>query len=712
MSRDLETTGEAWMETDEPQGKPSGPNPVLLIHRALRGRYALAFGLGAALAAPGALVGYKLMPPVYTSTGMVTIDPTQTTILERNEANEAITGFDSFVRSQARTLQSPRVMQNAAIILAERGLWSADNAGRARLSGLVEVSVPRSSRDMFVSVTHSSPRLAQEIANAVLTSYIDVAVTSADAEWKSREDALEAIIRNAELERNAHLNNVRSLTEAEGTADLERHRLYVQQQIESIDREIQALRIELAAFGESDPQEPTPVEPRVLTVDDFAQVDPELQDLLSQQRAIEQRLSSLALRVTEKHRDRLAAQNELDLVQGRVAKRLEELQAMGLTQAVGGVGLAGKWQRLAVLEAIRADRTNDAKRLSVQTVQIQREQDAAAAAEDRLQRASLRLQSLRTERSYQNEGRIRISQQADTPFQPSQDRRKPLAAMGAGGGFALSLAVFAGLGIVRSRYRYVSDLEDETSAPPVLGLVPEVEKGRIEGDEAAQAGVHQIRSLLESSSHAGGARIFVITSATAAEGKSTLAAALSASMAQAGRQTLLIDADLVGRGVTGRLAAQSLPGLSDRVLHAHDNAEIHEVEGRPNLDLMPAGVASGFNPEQLSGRAMADLLAPLRTRYESIVIDTGPILGSLEANAVVPLADHVVLVVSRGQNTRLVKVAVDRLRRFQAGRIGLVFNRAARADIERSTSAASISVRSRAASRPAPQTPPALSAGT
>lgn len=709
MSRDQETQPDVWMETDEPQAKAAGPNPLLLVHRALRGRYVIAIAIGAALALPGAIVGYKLMPPAYTSTGLITIDPTGTTIIERNEANEAITNFDSFIRSQARTLQGPRVMQNAAIILAERNLWTADNVGRSRLANMVQVSVPRGSRDMFVSVTNRNPRLAQEITNAVLTAYIDVAVTSADAVWKSREDALEAIIRNAELERTTHLNNVRSLTEAEGTADLNRHRLYVQQQIESLDREIQALRIELVNFVDSGPADDSGGEPRALTADDFVQIDPELQDLMGKQRAIEQRLAALALRVTEKHRDRVTAQNELDLVRSLIDQRVEELQSMGLTQSGGGVGMGGKRQRLSMLEALRTERTNEAKRLSVQAVQIQREQDAAMAAEARLQSASLRLQGLRTERSYQNEGRIRISQQADTPFRPSQDRRMPLAGMGAAGGFGLSLAAFAAYGIVRSRYRYVADLEDETSAPPVLGLVPEVENGRIESDEAAQAGVHQIRSLLESMSDDSTGRVMVITSATAAEGKSTLAAALAASMAHAGRHTLLIDADLIGRGVTSRLSARNLPGLTDRVLHAHDNGEIHEVEGRANLDLMPAGVADQFQPEQLSGRVMANLLGVLRTRYDAIIIDTGPILGSLEANAVVPLADHVVLVVSRGQNTRLVKVAIDRLRRFHAGRIGLVFNRAAKVDIERSTSAASISVRSRAASRPNQAS--ALSAG-
>lgn len=710
MSSQQDPHLDAWMEPEAPQGQGHTTNPVLLVHRALRGRYVLAIAIGALLAIPGALVGYKLMPPVYTSTGVITVDPTKPKLIYTNEVNEAITAFESYVRSQARSLESPRVMQNAADRLARDGILPAsDTYNWVRLQRATTVSVPKGGRDMIVRVTMTDRRLATASAQAILSAFDQISEQDADAVWVSRAEALNKIVDAAVVNRDAELQRARELELSRNTVNLERRRLFVQEQIEALDKQIQSIEIEVPALAGTEPQEGAEAQTRELTADDYAAVDTEMADLVAQRRSIEQKMASLLARVTEQHPDYLAFGDELTTTQERIEARKAELEKDGLDFAGGG-SLGGLPQRLAALRRIRDEWLKESKELSEVALQIQAHQELARDYQEQLDLAKQRVESLTTERQDSKEGRIRISQQAEMPFQPSEDRRKPLAAMGALGGMGFSVAAFAVYGLLHPRYRYVADLEDEAAAPPVLGLVPLVEEGRIEADEAAQAGIHQIRSLLESVPHSGNARVMVITSATAAEGKSTLAAALAASMARAGRRTLLIDADLIGRGVTSRLSARRLSGLTDRVASKHDNGQIHEVEGRENLDLMPAGVAEGFDAEHLSSQAMEDLLASLRSRYEAIVIDTGPILGSLEANAVVPHADQVVLVVSRGQNTRLVKVAIDRLHRFHAGRIGLVFNRAARGDIERSTSAASISVRSRAYSRPEAEQASAMSA--
>jgi len=700
---------DAWMETEAPKGPSHSTNPVLLVHRALRGRYVLAIAIGAVLAIPGALVGYKLMPPVYTSQGMVTVDPTQQVVLNPNDVNAPITGFDSFVRSQARLLESPRVMQNAATSLAQDGVLSGSATDWLMLQRATSVGVPRSSRDMFVSVTMTDPRLAKLSAEAILNAFAEIARSEANSAWVDRENALDTIIRTAEIDRDNALRQARDLASAAGTIDLERRRMFVQQQVEELDRRIQELEIELPVRIEPIATEDQPATPRELTPEDL-RFDPEMSTLLDRERSIRQSMSAVLARVTDLHPDYLALRDELDAVNGSISQRMAELMELGLDTTVVSGGVGGFRQRLEALRTIRNARAEEASRLSEIGLQIQALEAEAEKEQSLLDQTRSRREGLAIERMNSTEGRIRISQQAETPFRPSEDRRRPLAAMGAFGGMGFSVTVFALYGLLHPRYRYVADLEDEATAPPVLGLVPQVEDGRIEADEAAQAGIHQIRSLLESVPHSGTARVIVITSATAAEGKSTLAAALAASMARAGRRTLLIDADLIGRGVTSRLSARRLSGLTDRVASRHDNGQIHEVEGRENLDLMPAGVAEGFDAEHLSSQAMEDLLASLRSRYDAVVIDTGPILGSLEANAVVPHTDQVVLVVSRGQNTRLVRVAIDRLHRFHAGRIGLVFNRATRGDIERSTSAASISVRSRAYSRPEAEQGSAMSA--
>ena len=712
---------DAWMEPEAPRGEAQAANPLLLVHRALRGRYLLAIAAGLLLAVPFALVGHRLMAPVYTSRGVVTIEPTRPVILYPNEANETITGFESFVRSQARMLESPRVMQDAATQLVNDNRMAPDARNWVRLQGATQVVVPRGSRDMIVEVTMRDPRLAQHSAQAILNAYRSIARDEYDSVWQERIDALNDIVRNAETDLTLAQAEARRILQSEGTVDLERRRLFVQGQVEALDTQLQAMEIEVPQLRESTPGDASATEqvaeaeddPRPeLTEDDYAAIDPEVNALLGQRRSIEQRMVALLSRVRRRHADYLAASDELSLVRARLAERIEELRAQGVDDLADSAGFANFQARYNAMRRIRDMHAREAERLSTIAAEVQKQQDAIENARQKIELARDRRERLETERNDSTEGRVRISQQAEFPFGPSKDRRMQLAAMGGMGGFGLAVAAFAAYGIFRPRYRFVADLEEEAESTPVLGLVPDVAEGRIEGDEAAQAGVHQIRSLLESVPHAGSARVIVVTSATAAEGKSTLAAALSASLARSRRRTLLIDGDLVGRGVTGRLSARALSGLSDLVADggAITDGYIHEVEGRSNLDLMPAGVAQGFEPEQLSSQAFEDLIGAIRNRYDAIVVDTGPILGSLEANAAVPHADQTILVVSRGQNARLVKVAIERLRRFQAGRIGLVFNRATRTDIERSTSAASGAVRSRAASRQAAEQAAAMSA--
>ena len=685
------------MEPEEAPAQGQHGNPLLLAHRALRGRYVLAITIGVLLAVPGALVGYKLVAPVYTSTGVISIDPTGRRLIYETEFNEQIASFDSFVRSQATTLESPRVMQAAANQLATDGKLSPDPTNWVRIRGASEVSVPRGSREIYLRVTMDDPRLATDAAQAILTAYASIADEESYSVWNRQEDALEAIVNAARLDRDAALREARLLAEQSGTVDLERRRMFVQQQLEGIESRIQAIEIEMPSLrrsAEAEQSQPT----RELTVEDYAQLDQDVAALIAQRRELRQSMAALLSRVTENHPDYLAASDELASVQKQIDLRVAELQELGLDFS-GGTGLGSLAQRLEALKAFKAGFAAEARELAEVALEIEGYEIEAQTAQERLDLASSELEALTTERNNSTEGRIRIAQQAEFPFQPSKDRRKPLAAMGMAGGFGLSLAAFVGYGLLHPRYRFVADLEEGTKSPPVLGLLPLVENGRIEDDESAQAGVHQIRSLLESNTKKSEMRVIVVTSAMAAEGKSTISRALAASMAKAGRSTLLIDADLLGRGSTTSLSARTLAGLTDRIASAHENGQIHEVEGRQNLSFMPAGVAEDFDSERLSSRAMGDLLESLRSRFDAIVIDTGPILGSLEANAIVPHVDQVVMVVSRGQNARLVKVAIDRLRRFHAGRIGLVFNRAARIDIERSTSAASVSFRSRMASR-------------
>jgi len=72
-----------------------------------------------------------------------------------------------------------------------------------------------------------------------------------------------------------------------------------------------------------------------------------------------------------------------------------------------------------------------------------------------------------------------------------------------------------------------------------------------------------------------------------------------------------------------------------------------------------------------------------------VLIDTGPILGSLEAAVLAHEVDGVILTIARGQPAPLAAQAVRRLSTLEARCAGVVFNRAKLQDFQCSASTVS-----------------------
>jgi hypothetical protein len=70
-----------------------------------------------------------------------------------------------------------------------------------------------------------------------------------------------------------------------------------------------------------------------------------------------------------------------------------------------------------------------------------------------------------------------------------------------------------------------------------------------------------------------------------------------------------------------------------------------------------------------------------------VLLDTGPMLGSIEASVLAQEADGAVMVICRGQHRGLVQKAMRRLRSLGTPVLGFVFNRAKPQDFQRSVCA-------------------------
>lgn len=156
----------------------------------------------------------------------------------------------------------------------------------------------------------------------------------------------------------------------------------------------------------------------------------------------------------------------------------------------------------------------------------------------------------------------------------------------------------------------------------------------------------QLRTHVQFSRPDSRVQTVMLTSSGPGEGKSVTAANLAVAMAQAGRRTLYLDADL--RRATGHrlFDVPREPGLVDLLFDAPPGDFERFGTGVDNLYVMPAG-SSVPNPSEILGsEKMGALVERLRGAFDTVVIDTPPVLAVTDPLLVSKHCDVTVLVCS------------------------------------------------------------------
>jgi Mrp family chromosome partitioning ATPase len=298
-----------------------------------------------------------------------------------------------------------------------------------------------------------------------------------------------------------------------------------------------------------------------------------------------------------------------------------------------------------------------------------------------------RLDVLKTEARLHAE-RMNVASWGDVPLQYYSDHRNSAAMIWAVGAAMVTFLVFLCLGAIDQRYRFSDDANEAISSVPLLGVVPELPERMLYPDMASIAArcVHNLRVRLQLLGRSREHKLFMVTSATAGEGKTSLTLALGYSFASSGTRTLLIDCDMVGRGLTHRLKSADEPGLAESL----EQPGLQNVKASAkNLWLLPVGQADEFGATSLSPEKLRELIDIACDAYDIVLVDTGPVLSSLEAPLVAQMSDHVILTIAQGQQQQCVQRAMRLLRMIGAPVAGFVFNRATANDYHRSVGGAS-----------------------
>ena len=168
-------------------------------------------------------------------------------------------------------------------------------------------------------------------------------------------------------------------------------------------------------------------------------------------------------------------------------------------------------------------------------------------------------------------------------------------------------------------------------------------------------------------------RSILVTSASPAEGKSTIAVYLAAAHSLQQRRTLLIDGDM--RRPVIKLGVSNDRGLSDVVNGTmHWREAVQTPYAYPDLDILSAGPSSRRVADRI-GMVLRSILDEAEREYDLVVIDSPPLLGFAEPLEIAALADGVIIVARAGRTNRsAVASVVEQLKRVRANVIGIVLN--------------------------------------
>lgn len=331
---------------------------------------------------------------------------------------------------------------------------------------------------------------------------------------------------------------------------------------------------------------------------------------------------------------------------------------------------------------------------SVELAQLQRDR---ASKEKLYEYITEKLQEARAAETA-TVGGIQIVDPADYPLLPVRPNRPLNLLIGALLGLAL------GIGIVFVR----NALDDVIRKPEdlrkrgfnVLGVVPSMErvirtdfKGKdkivfenqtistslltlLNPLSPVSESYRRLRVNVEYSRIDSAIQTLLVSSPAPGDGKTVTAFNLAVAMAQSGRKTLYVDADL--RRPTGHkmIERPKDPGLVELLFEVQSFHPSDFYSGIEDLYIIPAGSTVPNPAELLASKKMRDFILQLRNEFDIIIFDTPPILAVSDAVLMMGQVDAAMLVISAGETRwQGVERSVEQLQTIGSRMVGIVMNR-------------------------------------
>jgi capsular exopolysaccharide synthesis family protein len=657
--------------------------------------------------------------PLYQATSKVAIFPENPNVLgfkdlengfADNETELSLETQAAILRSDAlamKVIEAMHLDQDPRFAGVRQASAPSENAIRlssmepdpARIAGLLgafhgglTVQLIPSSRLVQISYTHPDPRLATEIVNGLVKTFIEEnfktkyeSVTQT-SEWLSKELAdlqMKVETSQEKLVRYQKDHSILGIDEKQNI---------VTAKLDELNKEVTAAQSDRIQ-KESYYTFATSGDPSL-----FAKVSPEgstglLGTLRGKEADLETQHAQLTTQFGSGYPKVVELNNQLKQVRTQIATEERKMQERLRNDYLAAL------QREKLLESAFEQQKQDANKLNESSIEysaLKRDAESTRQLYDNLLQ---RLKEAGVSAGLRSSN-IRVVDVARTPTFPiAPDIPRNLMV-----GLLLGLAAGMGLAFVlESLDRTVRNMEEVSaiSMLPALGTIPlqlssnghlrkrlttlSVGDGKPEPPDlvtyvrpksAAAEAYRALRTSILLSSFGAPPKVILVTSPLPQEGKTTVSANAALVLAQRGSRVLLLDADLRRPGIAKLFGIKARGGLSTLIsgVDKLEDVLMHSKEV-PNLWIMPAGPIPPQPAELLSSTLMKEYIARWRNEFDHVVIDTPPCLSVTDAVVLSPDADRVILVARSGKTTKpALRRASELLLQVNARVMGVVLN--------------------------------------
>lgn len=721
-------------------------NPVRWVHYVMRGRYHWAILLGAVLAAGAGYYQYQKVDPLYQASGSVRIRSTMPTFLYNTGK---LQNYDGLMNGQVAVMRSERIADMAMTSeeWRELGIPFTPEEQEAFQEATHVYRAGNDGDTIVVTFKDEDPRRPKVAVTAMIEAYQRIFNETDPTQEKRRLQLLDERRLTLTNQLNALQTEIRGFGDAFGP-DGVRYRYQAKiTEVRALEQQLRDTRIALDAAKrqlENGPPAYVPVDvtetPAILAIRDDLERNVRRLELMHERLGEDAPVAKLEQEI-DRLKQRLAQEialqnNQVTEIEWR-AERHNEIATLEM--------------RIPQLQELITSGEREIAEISRDKNRLERLETEAAELRPKLDDVESRLEQIKVESVMGD--RLEVLEYGRAYAEPvNQDEPMRQGMMGAMAGGGVGIGIVLLVALMNPTLRRSDDLSVAQGGAKVLGMLPYVPDKFESAEQAYFAGqcVHQIRMLLQLEGGGDDLHSFVITGPVSGAGKTSLTTALGLSYASAGARTLLVDFDLIGAGLSDRLAVGRRKRLgrllqeeglvsaseiekvagdpsSDKrlgeklvelgLITQEDIERVLQIQQRsraglldvfggepltecvaelpvPNLSLLSVGNATAEHVSRVGRKAVRRFLKETKEHYDVVLIDTGPVPGSIETSLIAAEVDRTIVTVSRGDHMRKLNECTAYLRKVGARVSGVVFNRADPRDMTRSAYSMTSSTRS------------------